>query len=93
MPRKFLPEEMEKQVRDYQRPGLEARLWLANNPLYPEPRKVRQGINKILTAPTDLGEQAALKLCGGLLEDSDYDLLVNETGMVKTPDGEILPSC
>jgi len=90
MPRKFSPEEIEQQIRKYHRPGLDARLWLASKPLYPEDRKLRQGINKIFTAPTDLGEGAALGLCGRLLENSDYSLLLNETGMVQTPDGKIL---
>ena len=90
MPRKFSPEEIEKQVRNYLRPSLKVRLMLPSNPWYPEERKLRQGINKIFTAPTDIGEEAALKLCGRLLEDSDYDFLLNETGLVRTPDGKIL---
>jgi hypothetical protein len=44
-----------------------------------------------LTAPTDIGEQAAQKLCGQLLDDSHYDLLLNETGMVLTP--SLKPLC
>jgi hypothetical protein len=90
MPRKFSPEESERLIRAYHRPPLENRLWLHESPHYPEERKVRLGTNKIFTAPSDIGEEAALKLCGRLLEDSDYDLLLNETGMVKTPDGRIL---
>jgi hypothetical protein len=55
----------------------------------PEQKK-RFGINSWHMAPTDIGEQAALKLCKQLLDDSHYDLLLNETGIVETPDFEPL---
>jgi hypothetical protein len=90
MPRKLSPEESERFIRDYHRPPLENRLWLHESPHYPEERKVRLGTNKIFTAPTDIGEEAALKLCGQLLDDSHYDFLLNENGFVRTPDGKIL---
>jgi hypothetical protein len=41
-------------------------------------------------APTDIGEEAALGLRKQLLDDSHYDLLLNETGIVETPDFEPL---
>jgi hypothetical protein len=47
--------------------------------------KARLGTSKVFTAPTDIGEKEALKLCEQLLEDSHYDLLLNETGLVETP--------
>jgi len=49
------------------------------------------GISKELDAPTDIGEQAAQKLCGQLLDNSHYDLLLDETGMVLTP--SLRPLC
>lgn len=52
--------------------------------------KARVGIPKWFLAPTDLGEQAALKLCEQLLDDRHYDLLVDEAGIVETPDFEPL---
>src|SRR5208282_6244882 len=55
----------------------------------PEQRK-RAGISQWFAAPTDIGEEAALKLRKQLLDDSHYDLLLNETGIVETPDFEPL---
>lgn len=55
----------------------------------PEQRK-RAGISQWLMAPTDIGEEAALKLRKQLLDDSHYDLLLNETGLVETPNFEPL---
>jgi hypothetical protein len=55
----------------------------------PEQRK-RAGISTWHMAPTDIGEEAALKLCGQLLDDRHYDFLLNETGLVETPDFEPL---
>jgi hypothetical protein len=43
-----------------------------------------------MVAPTDIGEKQALKLCGQLLDDSHYDLLLSETGRVYTPEDEPL---
>ena len=43
------------------------------------------GISKVFTAPTDMGKDEALKLREQLLDDSHYDLLLNETGLVETP--------
>jgi hypothetical protein len=45
---------------------------------------------QIHEAPTDIGEKEALKLCGQLLDDSHYDLLLDKTGMVMAPNGEIV---
>jgi hypothetical protein len=47
--------------------------------------KARLGISKVFTAPKDIGEKEALKLCGTMLDNRHYDLLLNETGMVETP--------
>jgi hypothetical protein len=52
--------------------------------LSPE-HKARLGISRVFTAPTDIGEQEALKLCGQPLDDRHYDFLLDETGMVETP--------
>ena len=52
--------------------------------LSPE-HKARLGISKVFTAPTDIGEKDALRLCGQPLDDRHYDLLLNETGMPETP--------
>jgi len=52
--------------------------------------KEELGVTSRFLAPTDIGEQAALKLCGQLLDSRHYDLLVNETGLVQTPDLEPL---
>jgi hypothetical protein len=52
--------------------------------------KARVGISSWHMAPTDIGEQAALGLCEQLLDDSHYDLLLNQTGLVETPDFEPL---
>jgi hypothetical protein len=49
------------------------------------PLKERLGISRVFEAPTDIGKEAALKLQEQLLDDSHYDLLLNETGMVETP--------
>ena len=38
----------------------------------------------------DMGEKEALNLCGQLLDGRHYDLLVDKTGMVVTPTGEVL---
>lgn len=43
------------------------------------------GSSKCFEAPTDIGEKEALKLCGQALDDSHYDLLLDETGMVEPP--------
>ena len=51
-------------------------------------QKEKVGISKVFTAPTDIGEKEALKLCAPpaqLLDDSHYDFLLDETGMVETP--------
>lgn len=48
------------------------------------------GMFKILTAPTDIGEQQALALEKQMLDQRHYTLLVAETGMVMTPDGQVL---
>src|ERR1700685_544408 len=45
--------------------------------------KARLGITKQFLASTDIGEEAARKLCGQLLDDSHYDLLLNEHGLVE----------
>jgi|HubBroStandDraft_6_1064221.scaffolds.fasta_scaffold233509_1 hypothetical protein len=50
----------------------------------------RSGRSTKFTAPTDIGEEAALKLCGQLLDAKHYDLLFDKTGMVVTPDREPL---
>lgn len=52
--------------------------------------KARVGISQWHMAPTDIGEEAALKLRKQLLDDSHYDLLLSETGIVETPDFEPL---
>ena len=36
------------------------------------------GVTKEFLAPTDIGEEAALKLCGQLLDNRHYDLLLDE---------------
>lgn len=43
-----------------------------------------------MSAPTDIGEEEALKLCGKRLDVSHYDLLVDRSGMVLTPSDEVL---
>jgi hypothetical protein len=48
-------------------------------------RKEKVGNRRVFLAPTDIGEKEALKLCEQLLDDSHYDLLLNETGLVETP--------
>src|SRR6266404_8710479 len=48
------------------------------------------GTFKILTAPTDIGKEKALALKGKMLDERHYTLRLDETGMVKTPDGQIL---
>src|ERR1017187_9439499 len=45
---------------------------------------------RITQAPMDMGEKEALNLCGQLLDGRHYDLLVDKTGMVVTPTGEVL---
>jgi len=50
--------------------------------------KEELGVSKWLPAPTDIGEEAALKLCEQLLDDRHYDLLLDETGLVVTPNFE-----
>ena len=55
-----------------------------------EEQKDKLGVRKWFMAPADIGESAALKLCGQLLDDSRYDLLVDQTGIVETPDFEPL---
>jgi hypothetical protein len=41
-------------------------------------------------APMDMAEKEALNLCGQPLDSRHYDLLVDKTGMVLTPTGEVL---
>jgi 2-oxoglutarate-Fe(II)-dependent dioxygenase family protein len=60
--------------------------------------KARLGISKRLWTETDIGEKEALKLCGQLLDDRHYDLLLDETGMIETatvepPDYDVVPLC
>jgi len=43
-----------------------------------------------IVAPTDIGEKEALRLCGQLLDDRHYNLLLSETGRVYTPTYEPL---
>jgi hypothetical protein len=50
--------------------------------------KEELGVSKWLPAPTDIGEEAALELCGQLRDDRHYDLLLDETGLVVTPNFE-----
>jgi hypothetical protein len=38
----------------------------------------------------DMAEKEALNLCGQPLDSRHYDLLVDKTGMVLTPTGEVL---
>jgi hypothetical protein len=45
---------------------------------------------KILKAPTDIGEDAAQSLVQKFLDETHHTLLLNETGMVTTPDGQVL---
>src|ERR1700692_4125792 len=45
---------------------------------------------KVLTAPIDIGKEKALSLKGQMLEGKHYTLLLDETDMVMTPDGQIL---
>lgn len=47
--------------------------------------KAKLGISKRFWVETDIGEKEALKLCGQLLDDSHYELLLNETGIIDTP--------
>jgi hypothetical protein len=46
--------------------------------------------NKVLTAPIDIGKEKALSLKGQMLEEKHYTLLLDETGVVMTPDGQVL---
>lgn len=46
--------------------------------------KARLGISKRLWTETEIGEKKALTLCGRLLDDSHYELLLDETGMIET---------
>ena len=48
-------------------------------------QKERWGTSRVFEAPTDIGQKEALKLRKQLLDDSHYDLLLNETGLVTTP--------
>jgi hypothetical protein len=45
----------------------------------------KRGSRKWFEAPTDIGEREALKLCGQMLDDKHYDLLLDETGILETP--------
>ena len=45
----------------------------------------KRGLSKMLEAPTDIGEKEALELCEKPLDDSHYDLLLDETGIVEVP--------
>ncbi len=51
-------------------------------------QKERWGTSKVFLAPTDIGQKEALKLRKQLLDDSHYDLLLNETGLLRAADGE-----
>jgi hypothetical protein len=48
------------------------------------------GTFQILTAPTDIGAEKALSLKGELLDERRFTLLLDRTGMVLKPDGEVL---
>ena len=43
------------------------------------------GTSKGFWVDTDIGEREALKLCGQMLDDRHYDMLLDETGIVETP--------
>lgn len=45
---------------------------------------------KILTAPTDIGKEKALSLKKKMLDETYYTSLLDRTGMVMTPDGQVL---
>lgn len=49
-----------------------------------------KGLFKIHKAPTDMGEEKALSLVQQMLDERHFELLLDETGLVATPDGEIL---
>jgi hypothetical protein len=48
------------------------------------------GTSKVLTAPIDIGKEKALSLKGQMLDERHYTLRLDETGMVMTPDGQVL---
>jgi len=48
------------------------------------------GTSKILTAPIDIGKEKALALRGQMLDERHYTLMLDETGVVMTPDGQVL---
>ena len=48
------------------------------------------GTFTILTAPIDIGKEKALSLKGQMLDERHYTLRLDETGMVMTPDGQVL---
>ena len=48
------------------------------------------GTSKALTAPIDIGKEKALSLKGQMLGEKHYTLLLDETGVVMTPDGQVL---
>src|SRR5208283_3223853 len=50
--------------------------------------KAQLGIRKVFAAPMDIGVEAGLKFQQQLLDESHYDLLLNETGMVQRPDSD-----
>lgn len=57
---------------------------------WPPEWKEQMGNSEVFTAPTDIGENEALNLCKQLLDDSHYDLLLDETGLVEKPNFETL---
>jgi hypothetical protein len=60
--------------------------------MQPTPTEVATGLetSNVLKAPIDIGKEKALSLKGQMLEEKHYTLLLDETGMVLTPDGQIL---
>jgi hypothetical protein len=55
---------------------------------YPDGRV--ESFFKILKAPTDIGKEEAASLKKSFLDKRHYTLLLDETGMVLTPDGRVL---
>src|ERR1019366_6918306 len=50
-------------------------------------REEHRGISKKLLPPADIGQDAARKLVGQLLDQKHFELLLDETGTVGTPEG------
>lgn len=46
--------------------------------------------SKVLTAPIDIGKEKALAHMGQMLDERHYTLMLDETGTVMTPDGQVL---